>query len=75
MATYYQDTWREAIQSVRVAGLGTRSLSCPATRGRIHCDVRSLLHSAVSDGRIKEDARPLAEQDLEGLIGWMLQRG
>jgi len=40
------------------------------------CEVRSLVHSAVSDGRIKEDARPLADRDLEGLIGWVLmQRG
>jgi len=26
-------------------------------------------------GRIKEDARPLADRELEGLIGWNLQRG
>jgi len=32
-----------------------------------------VVHSAVSDGRIKEDARPMAERDLEGWIGWMLQ--
>jgi hypothetical protein len=32
------------------------------------------LHSAVSEGHIKEDARPLADRDLEGLVGWMLQR-
>jgi len=35
--------------------------------------VRSLLDSAVSDGRVKEDLRPLADRELEGLIGWMLQ--
>jgi hypothetical protein len=34
-----------------------------------------LLHSVVADGRIKEDARPLADRELEGLIGWNLQRG
>jgi hypothetical protein len=33
------------------------------------------LHSAVAEGRIKEDARSLADRELEGLIGWMLQRG
>jgi hypothetical protein len=34
-----------------------------------------LLHSAVSSGRIKEEARSLADRELEGLVGWMLQRG
>jgi len=59
-----------------VAGLGTRLAEfVRPLEEESHCDVRSLLHSAVSDGRIKEDARPLAERDLEGLIGWMLQRG
>jgi hypothetical protein len=76
VAAYYQDTWQEAIQSVCVAGLGTRLAEfVRPLEEEFHCDVRSLLHSAVADGRIKEDARPLAERDLEGLIGWMLQRG
>jgi type IV pilus assembly protein PilM len=76
VAAYYQDTWQETIQSVRVAGLGTRLAEfVPPLEDEFRCDVRSLLHSAVSDGRIKEDARPLADRELEGLIGWMLQRG
>jgi hypothetical protein len=76
VAAYYQDTWEEAIQSVRVAGFGSRLPEfVRALEDEFHCEVRSLLHGAVSDGRIKEDARPLADRDLEGLIGWMLQRG
>jgi type IV pilus assembly protein PilM len=76
VAAYYQDTWQETIQSVRVAGLGARLPEfVRPLEDEFHCDVRSLLHSAVSDGRIKEDARPLADRELEGLIGWMLQRG
>src|SRR5229473_151490 len=76
VAAYYQDTWKETIHSVRVAGLGSRLPEfIPSIELEFHCDVRSLLHSAVSDGRIKEDARPLADRDLEGLIGWVLQRG
>jgi type IV pilus assembly protein PilM len=76
VAAYYQDTWKETIQSVRVAGLGTRlpEFARPL-EDEFHCDVRSLLHSVVADGRIKEDARPLADRELEGLIGWNLQRG
>jgi type IV pilus assembly protein PilM len=76
VAAYYQDTWQEAIQSVRVAGFGTRLPEfVRALEDEFRCEVRSLLHAAVSDGRIKEDARPLADRELEGLIGWMLQRG
>ncbi|HEV1993485.1 MAG TPA: hypothetical protein VGR03_04060 [Candidatus Acidoferrum sp.] len=76
VAAYYQDTWQEAIQSVRVAGFGTRLPEFVRTlEDEFRCEVRSLLHAAVSDGRIKEDARPLADRELEGLIGWMLQRG
>jgi hypothetical protein len=76
VAAYYQDTWHEAIQSVRVAGFGSRLPEfVRALEDEFNCEVRSLLHAAVSDERIKEDARPLADRELEGLIGWMSQRG
>jgi type IV pilus assembly protein PilM len=76
VAAYYQDTWQEGIQSVRVAGLGTRLPQfVPPLEEEFHCEVRSLLHGAVSDGRIPEDARQLADRELEGLVGWMLHRG
>ncbi len=75
VAAYYQDTWHETIQAVRVAGLGPRLKDfIRPLEGEFHCEVRSLLHSAVSEGRVKEDARPLADRELEGLVGWMLQR-
>jgi type IV pilus assembly PilM-like protein len=74
VAAYYQDTWHETIKSVRVTGLGARlpEFISPLEK-EFGCEVRSLLHSAVSDGRVKEDARPLADRELEGLIGWVLQ--
>jgi len=76
VAAYYQDTWQEGIRSVRVAGMGSRLHEfVPPLEGEFHCQVTSLLHSAVAEGRIKEDARSLANRELEGLIGWMLQRG
>ncbi len=76
VAAYYQDTWLESIQSVRVAGLGSRLPEfIRPLEEEFHCEVRSLLHSAVSDGRIKDDVRPLADRELEGLIGWALQQG
>lgn len=76
VAAYYQDTWQEGIASVRVAGMGAR---LPEFVGPLEeefrCEVRSLLGSAVSDGRVQTDARPLAERELEGLVGWILDRG
>jgi hypothetical protein len=38
------------------------------------CPVSSLLSAAVSGGSLRADARPLAERELEGLVGWMLHR-
>ena len=76
VAAYYQDTWQEGIQSVRVAGLGARLPEfVRSLEDEFHCEVRSLLHTAVSDGRVPDDARPLADRELEGLVGWMLHRG
>jgi type IV pilus assembly protein PilM len=76
VAAYYQDTWQEGIQSVRVAGLGPRLPQfVRPLEEEFHCEVHSLLHSAVSNGRIPADARPLADRELEGLVGWMMHRG
>ena len=76
VAAYYQDTWQEAIQSVRLAGLGVRLPEfVRPLEEEFHCQVRSLLHSAVSEGQVKDDALPLVDRELEGLVGWMLQRG
>jgi len=75
VAAYYQDTWQEGICSVHLAGLGDRLADfARPLEEEFHCQVRSLLASAQSDGRIKEDARQLADRDLEGLVGWMLHR-
>ena len=75
VAAYYQDTWREGIQSVRVAGLGHR---LPDFVGPLEeefkCEVRSLLHTAVSEGRVSEEVQALADREADGLVGWMLHR-
>jgi type IV pilus assembly protein PilM len=76
VAAYYQDTWQEAIASVRVAGLGARLPEfVRPLEEEFHCPVRSLLGTAVSEGRVKEEGRQLADRELEGLVGWMVQRG
>lgn len=76
VAAYYQDTWQEGIRAVRIAGLGARLPEFVRPfEEEFHCEVKSLLHTAVADGRIPMDARHLADRDLDGLVGWMLQRG
>src|SRR6516164_4579783 len=50
-AAYYQDTWHEGISSVRIAGLGARlaEFAHPLEQ-EFHCEVKSLLNTAHSDG-------------------------
>jgi type IV pilus assembly protein PilM len=76
VAAYYQDTWQEQIASVRIAGLGARlDEFVRPLEDEFHCPVRSLLQFAFSEGLIKDDARQLADRELEGLVGWMVQHG
>lgn len=76
VAAYYQDTWQEGIQSVRVAGLGSRLPEfIRPLEEEFHCEVHSLLHAGASGGRVPSEARPLVDRELDGLVGWMLQRG
>jgi type IV pilus assembly protein PilM len=75
VAAYYQDTWREGIQAVDVAGLGERlGEFVRPLENEFKCPVRSLLSAAISNGSLRADARPLADRELEGLVGWMLHR-
>ncbi|HLZ92458.1 MAG TPA: hypothetical protein VKQ28_12130 [Candidatus Acidoferrum sp.] len=75
VAAYYQDTWGEGIGSVRVAGLGARLPDFVSPlESEFHCTVTSLLHAAVSDGRIPHHARQLADREADGLVGWMMHR-
>jgi type IV pilus assembly protein PilM len=72
---YFRETWGEGVQSIRVAGINARLPEFIAPlQHEFQCSVKSLLHSAVSEGRIPDDARLLADSELEGLAGWMLNR-
>lgn len=75
LAAYYQDTWQEGIQAVRVAGLGHRlpEFILPL-EDEFKCEVRALLSAAISEGRLEGEARSLADKELEGLVGWMFHR-
>lgn len=74
-AAYYQDTWQEAIQVVKVAGLGSRlpEFVLPIAE-EFHCPAQSLLESAMSGGRISEQVRSLVKNEHEGLLGLMFHR-
>lgn len=75
LAAYYQDTWREGIQAVRLAGLGNRFQEfVHPLEDEFKCEVRSLLSAASADGSISQEARSLADRELDGLVGWMLHR-
>jgi len=76
VAAYYQDTWREGVQAVTLTGLGSRLPEfVPPFEEEFHCEISSLLNSAVSGGRVHDDVRPLVERELEGLVGWAMHRG
>jgi type IV pilus assembly protein PilM len=76
LAAYYQDTWQEGIQAVRVAGLAHRLPEfVKPLEEEFKCEVRSLLSAAILEGRFGDDERSLADRELDGLVGWMLHRG
>jgi type IV pilus assembly protein PilM len=76
VATYYQDSWKEDVSTVRLAGLGSRTEEFREPLEReLQCPAVSLLASAASDGRVGNDQRPLADRDLDALVGWTLNRG
>jgi type IV pilus assembly protein PilM len=76
VTTYYQDTWKEGLAAVRLAGLGARveEFREPLER-ELNCPAASLLASAASEGRLGNDQQPLADRDLDALVGWTLNRG
>ena len=72
LAAYYQDTWREKIESVYIAGAGGRvdEFIKPLEK-EFQCNVQPLLRVNPND-RVPESGRPLVEAGLDGLVGWML---
>jgi type IV pilus assembly protein PilM len=76
LAAYYQDSWSEGIAQVLLAGLGDRTDEfVEPLRQELKCPVGQLLNAAVADGRVRTQDRPLAERNLDALLGWTLNRG
>lgn len=75
LTAYYQDYWQEGIGAVRLGGLGPRvSEFAQPLLQELGCSVSSLVGPLDREGRLRADAQPLAEHELEGLLGWMQYR-
>lgn len=76
VAAYYQDAWSEGIQGVRLSGFGSRleEFREPLER-ELSCPVSGLLSAAQREGRLAGDVQRLADQELDCLIGWSMNRG
>ena len=76
VAAYYQDAWSEGIQGLRLAGFAQRfdDFRIPL-EAEFGCPVTSLLRSAELAGRLSGDAQRLADQELDSLVGWSMNRG
>jgi type IV pilus assembly protein PilM len=75
LTAYFQDTWQEDIRDVRLAGLGDRAKEFGRVLAAgLNCSVGPLLQSALDAGRVPGDARPLCDEQMEALVGWMLNR-
>ena len=75
VAAYYQDSWQEGIQAVRLGGLGLRVAEfIHPVQDELHCPVTSLMDAVQTEGSVRDDALPLVERELEGLVGWMQYR-
>ncbi|MGH9776540.1 MAG: hypothetical protein ACRD50_16535 [Candidatus Acidiferrales bacterium] len=72
---YYQDTWSGTIDRVCLAGFAEREEVFRRTLGReIGCEVIALATLAEHRG-LSKDVRSLVEHELEGMVGWSLNRG
>jgi type IV pilus assembly protein PilM len=73
LAAYYQDTWKDKIESVYLSGIGSRFDEFVAPlNSEFKCEVRPLLRTNPADRRVAESGKQLVEAGLDGLVGWIL---
>jgi type IV pilus assembly protein PilM len=76
VAAYYQDAWSEGLQGLRLAGFGNRLEDFRAPlEAEFGCPVSGLLRAAQLAGKLSSDAQSLADQELDALVGWSMNRG
>jgi type IV pilus assembly protein PilM len=72
---YYQDIWGGAVDRVRLSGLGAREeIFRRAVSEELKCPVGSLAESERSF-HLDSGAKDLLNQNLDALVGWMLNGG
>jgi type IV pilus assembly protein PilM len=72
---YYQDTWGESVDRLRLAGFGAREeVFSRALSEELKVPVGSLEDTAEAS-QLGGNVRDLIRQDLDGLVGWMLNVG
>jgi type IV pilus assembly protein PilM len=72
---YYQDTWGGSVDWVRLTGFGQREETFRrALAEELKCSVGSLSESEGAS-RLDSGAKDLLHQNLEGLVGWMMNGG
>ena len=75
-AAFFQDTWRENVQQIRLAGFGGRFETFRrAVEAELGAGVTSLSASAALEDRFSGAAKETVDRHLDALVGWMLHRG
>jgi type IV pilus assembly protein PilM len=73
---FCQDSWRESVQQVRLAGFAGRFQEFRSVlESDLGCPLTPLASSSALDARLAGAVRPLLDRQLESLVGWMLNRG
>ena len=72
---YYQDTWGNSPDRVRISGFGAREeVFRRALAAELKCPVGALADSE-SALLLSSSAKDLLQHDLDALVGWMLNEG
>jgi len=72
---FYQDTWKESVAQVRLAGLGSRYEEFrQAVQAELGVNVAPLAPPVGMAERSPGDARGLMDRNVESLVGWMMNR-
>lgn len=72
---FYQDTWKESVAQVRLAGMGSRLEEFrQAVQGELGVSVAPLSPPVGMAERSPGDARGLMDRNVESLVGWMMNR-
>ncbi len=76
VVAYYQDTWKENLSQMRLAGFGPRVEEFRmALESELCCSVRALAAATALEDRLTADTKALVDRQMDSLVGWMMNRG